>query len=101
MNCGETGEVKCLLFFLDESDQYADPIIHAALNTARGFGISIIIIVQQASDIDFRYKNQAGAFLNGTTWKLVFNSDDQRTREIVEKLSGTKAIMAPTVSLAV
>ena len=59
-------------FFLDESDQYADPIIHAAINTARNFGIVLIIIVQQISDIDARYGKQAGAFINGTAWKIFF-----------------------------
>jgi type IV secretory pathway TraG/TraD family ATPase VirD4 len=86
-------------FFLDESDQYADPIIHAAINTARNFGIVLIVIVQQISDIDARYGKQAGAFINGTAWKIFFASDDQRTRDVVEKLAGTKAVMVPSVSL--
>ncbi|SPE42597.1 hypothetical protein SBA3_620023 [Candidatus Sulfopaludibacter sp. SbA3] len=84
-------------FFLDESDQYADPIIHAAINTARNFGIVLIVIVQQISDIDARYGKQAGAFLNGTAWKVVYASDDERTRAVVERLGGTKAVMVPSL----
>jgi type IV secretory pathway TraG/TraD family ATPase VirD4 len=86
-------------FFLDESDQYADPIIHAAINTARNFGIVLIVVVQQISDIDARYGKQAGAFINGTTWKIFFASDDERTRQVVEKLAGTKAVMVPNVTV--
>lgn len=91
------GKIPVYLF-LDESDQYADPIIHAAINTARNFGIVLIIMVQQISDIENRYGKQAGAFINGTAWKMIFASDDPRTQEIVEKLSGTKAVMVPTLS---
>lgn len=85
--------------FLDESDQYADPLIHAALNTARNFGIVLVVMVQQISDIDHKYGKQAGAFINGAAWKIFYSSDDQRTREVVEKLGGTKAVMVPSVAL--
>jgi type IV secretory pathway TraG/TraD family ATPase VirD4 len=90
---------QVVYFILDESDQYADPIIHAALNTARNFGIVLIVMVQQCSDIEHRYGKQMGAFINGTAWKIFFASDDESTRQIVEKLSGTKAVMVPSVSL--
>ena len=78
---GGRGKVPVYLF-LDESDQYASPIIHAALNIARQFNVSLIVMVQQISDIENRYGKQAGAFINAPSWKTFIGStDDQKTRE--------------------
>ena len=35
----------------------------------------------------------------GLPGKSSFASDDERTRQVVEKLGGTKAVMVPSVSL--
>ena len=95
---GGRGKVPVVMF-LDESDQYASPIIHASLNIARQFGVSLIIMVQQLSDIDVRYGKQAGAFLNGPSWKLFCGpTDDLKTREVIEKLCGTKTVRAESIS---
>jgi type IV secretory pathway TraG/TraD family ATPase VirD4 len=96
---GGRGKVPVYLF-LDEADQYASPILHAALNISRQFGVSLVVMVQQISDIDFRYKQQAGAFINSPSWKLFIGpTDDQRTREVIEKLSGTTTVRSENVSL--
>jgi type IV secretory pathway TraG/TraD family ATPase VirD4 len=90
---------KPVYLFLDESDQYSSPIIHAALNIARKFGVVLIVMVQQLSDIEVRYGKQWNAFVNGTAWKIFYASDCLKTREYVEKLCGTKSVRVHNITI--
>jgi hypothetical protein len=95
---GGRGKVPVYLF-LDEADQYASSIIHSALNLSRQFGVNLVVMVKQISDLDARYKDQVGAFLN-TPWKLrIGPTDCIRTREFFEKLAGTKTVRCENPSL--
>jgi type IV secretion system protein VirD4 len=88
-----------VLMMLDEFAQFGSlSIIQAAMNTARNYGIQLLPVLQQLSDLEWLYGRKWGSFVNGAAFKMFFASDDLTTRDYVEKLSGIKTVKIPNPS---
>jgi type IV secretion system protein VirD4 len=88
-----------VLMMLDEFAQFGSlSIVQAAMNTARNYGIQLLPVLQQLSDLEGLYGRQWGSFVNGAAFKMFFASDDLTTRDYVEKLSGITTVPVPSSS---
>jgi type IV secretory pathway TraG/TraD family ATPase VirD4 len=90
-----------VVIILDELAQYGSiDILIAAMNAARNFGIILVAMVQQLSDLEVMYGKQSNSFINGASWKIFYSSDDMATRGLVEKLAGTTTVKVPNISFS-
>jgi type IV secretion system protein VirD4 len=89
-----------VLIILDEFSQFGTlRIIKSAMNAARNFGIQLLPVLQQLSDLKSLYGENWGGFVNGAAFKLFLSSEDPVTRQYVADLSGMTTVKVPSIDL--